>query len=140
MIPFTRRELAGAYRSAVAAATVVTRQNMHRLLLFYAAECGLKAVYLRRQNMDVLEGAIADAVKHDLNKILSQLRASQDLFLPAEFRLSPVQIGGASVTRHFSCGALNQAWRYGGTLTQPSDGVVEQRLSQIISWISKEIA
>jgi hypothetical protein len=141
MIPFTRRELANAWRVAIAAAEGIRRSNAHRLLLFYAAECGLKAVYLRRVNKDVLEAQIAEDLKHDVNRMLTLVRAGRDLFLPDSYRLAAVRgSDGNSVPRNFGCSSLNQAWRYGGVLVQPTDSDVESKLQEINLWIAKEIA
>ena len=58
-LPFSDRELTRAWRelSAVATPTNSVRQNPHRLLLFYAVECGLKAIWLKRQGRTLFDGA-----------------------------------------------------------------------------------
>ena len=59
-IPFTDRELTRAWRdlsSVVNSQPIGIRQNPHRLLLFYAVECGLKAIWLKRQGRTLFDGA-----------------------------------------------------------------------------------
>ena len=70
MIPFTRRELLRAWNMATKASSSLYRNNAHRLLLFYAVECGLKATYLKRNNLDPLDSQTAAPIMHDLNRIL----------------------------------------------------------------------
>ncbi|HXP86947.1 MAG TPA: hypothetical protein VN841_19615 [Bryobacteraceae bacterium] len=76
------------------------------LLLFYAAECGLKYVHLRRNNFRTTE-QLRDA-NHDLNLLIKDLN------------LSASAIGGAPALRlsrgeDESCppASAHQAWRYG---------------------------
>ena len=139
MIIFTRRELVNAWRGAQSASQIATRTNAHRLLLFYAAECGLKAVYLKRSNVDLLEGEIGGQLKHDLNKVMALLRIGKDLFLPTTLALNSVQKAGVAIDRRCSPDNLNQVWRYGGVLRAPDDVSVEEKLDEINAWIAKEI-
>jgi hypothetical protein len=76
------------------------------LLLFYAAECGLKYVHLRRNNYRTTE-QLGDA-DHDLSLLIKNLH------------LSATAIGGAPPLRlsrgeNESCppSSAHQAWRYG---------------------------
>jgi hypothetical protein len=140
MIPFTRRELHNAWRSAKAASIVQPRTNPHRLLLFYAAECGLKAVYLKQQQADIIDGDIADKLKHDLNKIMDLLRMGKDYLLPISLSLPAIkQKDGTERQRPCDAGTLNQVWRYGGSLKNPSDAAIEQQLEKINLWIAEEL-
>jgi hypothetical protein len=56
-VPFTRREMHRgwsnsfqAYEKAEASPPI---QNSHRLLLFYAIECGLKAILMKRRGAEL---------------------------------------------------------------------------------------
>ena len=51
MLPFTRREIEKAWRQNLKVSEVENRENPQRLLLFYAVECGLKAVIMKRENL-----------------------------------------------------------------------------------------
>ena len=50
-ILFTDREMENAWRENRLASCHQPRSNGHRLLLFYAVECGLKAILMRRQKI-----------------------------------------------------------------------------------------
>lgn len=63
MIQFTRREIEKAWRENLLASSSKTpRTNPHRLLLFYAVECGLKAILMRRRQRDCTDASIAEFV------------------------------------------------------------------------------
>jgi hypothetical protein len=137
MIPFTRRELQNAWRGALAASRVPQRTNPHRLLLFYAVECGLKSVYLKQQNANTIDGDIADKLKHDLNRIMALLCVGKEYLLPVG--LSLPAINHTKKPRPCDAGSLNQVWRYGGSLINGADIQIEQQLEKINQWIAKEI-
>lgn len=140
MIVFSQRELTRAWKRAREAANKLPRSNAHRLLLFYAAECGLKATYLKRQNQDLLDSFIGEALKHNLNRVLDRLNVGAQLKLPDDLQLQSLRgKDGAMMARHCSCGDLNQVWRYGGELVQPQDSEIEIQLEKINEWIAKEI-
>lgn len=141
-IPFTDRELRTAWRELSAAATPTaenSRQNPHRLLLFYAVECGLKAVWLKDQNRTLFEGADINRVGHDLQQILKDLRVSSDLALPISFQLPPATKGTTSLPRNGKFGDVHQAWRYGGKCRAPTDQDCEQQLLKVLNWIRGEL-
>jgi hypothetical protein len=41
--------------------------------------------------------------------------------------------------RKFSCGEINQMWRYGGCCENIKDGELERKLLDILSWIAQEL-
>lgn len=138
MISFSRRELLAAWNMATQASTALVRSNAHRLLLFYAVECGLKAVYLKRNNKDPLDSQTAAPIMHDLNRILDLLHVDAMLRItPLQFTLPPLK--KPTLRRVCTVGELNQVWRYGGKLTNPTDTEVEQKLEAIQKWIAKEL-
>lgn len=143
VIPFTDRELTRAWRELSVVATPPssgTRQNPHRLLLFYAVECGLKAVWLKRQGRTLFEGADVSSTGHDLQQVLKDLRVGSGLSLPVTFQLPAVTHGRVQLTRNskkFS--DLHQAWRYGGKCEIPSDHDCEQQLQKVLNWIQGEL-
>jgi hypothetical protein len=141
-IPFTDRELKRAWRdlSAVAAPMAgYTRKNPHRLLLFYAVECGLKAVLLRRQNRRLFDRADIDKTGHDLRQVLKELRAGSHLSLPENLQLVPIIRDENHVLRNGDITILHQAWRYGGECTTPTDQDCEVQLQKILDWIQGEL-
>lgn len=138
MISFSRRELSRAWDAATQASSALSRSNSHRLLLFYAVECGLKAVYLKRSNQDPLDSKTAAPIMHDLNRILDLLKVDAALRItPEKLALTPLQ--RPTLQRACKVSELNQVWRYGGKLTTPTDAEIEQKLEAIQKWIAKEL-
>lgn len=142
-IPFTDRELTRAWRelSMVAAPPppATSRQNSHRLLLFYAVECGLKAVWLKRQSKTLFEGADIHRLGHDLQQVLKDLKVGSNLSLPESFRLTSASQGSATLTRNGKFGDIHQVWRYGGKCLIPTDQDCEQQLLKVLNWIQGEL-
>lgn len=146
MISFSRRELVRAWRTAYNASTVKPRTNAHRLLLFYAQECGLKAVVLKRQNKELLDHPIVDesstkSVDHDLNKLLDVLKAGNDMKLPTNLNLSALRTAAkVDLKRPCGTGQINQAWRYGGVFSAPHDDqALECALEKLNKWLEGEL-
>lgn len=141
-IPFTDRELTRAWRelSAVAVPKAGSmRMNPHRLLLFYAVECGLKAVWLKRQNRSVFDSEDINKTGHNLRQVLKELKFGAAVPLPQDFRLSPVIQHGVNQPRNGDISILHQAWRYGGMCATPKDSECERWLEQVMEWIQGEL-
>lgn len=141
-IPFTDRELKRAWRelSAVALpAAGAKRNNPHRLLLFYAVECGLKAVWLKRQSRDLFDREDIDKTSHNLRQMLKDLKVGAELSLPENLQLQPVMQGGVQQPRNGDISILHQAWRYGGKCAAPTDNYCEHQLEQVLNWIQGEL-
>lgn len=139
---FTDRELTKAWRelSAVAAQAVVgNRQNPHRLLLFYAVECGLKAAWLKRQGRTLFEGDDIKRTGHNLRQILKDLNVGANLSLSESLRLPEVTRGQTKLPRNGKFSDLHQVWRYGGQCLHPTDMACEQQLEQVLDWIKGEL-
>lgn len=136
MIVFTFREMKNAWRnSSQAFELTAEKNNVHRLLLFYAVENGLKAVLLKREAKQNSEDMFAD-VLHDLNKLMDRLRVGANLRLLPDIRLTNLK---QDKQRNVGCGELNQVWRYGAKAQQPSDTELEAKLSAINEWIRGEL-
>lgn len=141
-IPFTDRELKRAWRELSSVASVPvgsSRRNPHRLLLFYAVECGLKAVWLKRQNKSVFDQADIGKTGHDLRRVLKDLNIGDLHSLPGDLRLTPIAVRGTPTPRNGDISILHQAWRYGGNCTEPTDADCEARLEKILNWIQGEL-
>ncbi|MDB9421013.1 hypothetical protein PN467_10880 [Microcystis aeruginosa CS-563/04] len=137
VIPFTDRELQKAWRENQEAIKVEKKTNAHRLLLFYSVECGLKAVLLKRQSKDCTDSCRELVeVQHDINKLLDKLAAGEKLKLPPQLGMKPLK---NNQERKFSCGEINQMWRYGGCCENIKDGELERKLLDILSWIAQEL-
>lgn len=141
-LPITDRELIRAWRELRRSSQVESRCNSHRLLMVYAVECGLKAVWLRRQRRSLFEGQDIARFGHDLNEILRDLKPGRQFEpLPTAVHLQPIEVGRPPRLSVRSGGleALHQAWRYGAHLTEPSDEAMELHLERVAKWIAKEL-
>lgn len=145
MIPFTDRELQRAWRDNKSAYQVTNCTNAHRLLLFYAVECGLKAVIMkqRKVNRTNLCPAIGEA-QHNINRLLDFLNTVQSLKLPEQLQMTPIRDNrnrNNPEERKVQIGQINQMWRYGGcsAVKEMNDNDLEQKLWKISQWIEQEL-
>lgn len=142
-IPFTDRELKRAWRELHRNSMPRQdgeRENAHRLLMFYAVECGLKAVWLKRKGQTLFSETDIKQTGHDLIKILTHLRAGHHLSLPENIQLNPVKTADESQwQRNGNIESLHQVWRYGSRCQSPTDEACEQQLEQVLDWISGEL-
>ncbi|VVE79097.1 hypothetical protein [Pandoraea sputorum] len=141
-IPFTDRELRNAWRELTLLACPTedgARKNPHRLLLFYAVECGLKAVWLKRQNRRLFDREDIERTGHNLRWVLKELKVGSELSLPENLNLTPVTRNGAEEPRKGDASILHQAWRYGGNFTAPTDSDCERQLELVLKWIQGEL-
>jgi hypothetical protein len=139
-IPFSDRELTRAWRELVdVSGPAEDRKNAHRLLLFYAVECGLKAVWLRRQGRTLFDHCDIERTGHDLRQIMKDLGVGSQFSLPENLQLELAKRNGHPFPRNGAISILHQAWRYGGKCVSPSDIECETRLQAILGWITKEL-
>ncbi len=142
-ILFTDRELKRAWRQLTQTSQMFKggqRENAHRLLLFYAVECGLKAVWLKHKNKTLFTQDDIQKTGHDLAKTLTLLRAGHQLELPIHIKLADVRADdGTMLPRHGGLESLHEVWRYGGECQAPQDTVCEQQLEQVLEWINGEL-
>lgn len=141
-IPFTDRELIRAWRdlsSIVNSSNGIGRTNPQRLLLFYAVECGLKAVWLKRKSRTLFDKAEIDDIGHDLRGLMTKLNIGNALSLPSRLSLKPVRKIPNPIQRNGSIEILHQVWRYGGTCLSPTDDDCETKLMSVLQWIEGEL-
>lgn len=139
-IPFTDRELTRAWRNAFNVSNVDPRGNPHRLLLFYAVECGLKAAYLKKHSKTVVDSAIADEFSHDINKLCIQLSVNSALMLPSSLLMKSCIVDNKETQRQLGPAEINQTWRYGGEfIGRINDADLENKLEQLNEFIKKEL-
>lgn len=143
-IPFTDREIERAWREnkfVYMASAKEQRKNAHRLLLFYAVECGLKAILMRRQDITRTDlCANIYEFQHDINKLLDYLGVKGDVRLPPQLSMKKLRKNSGYDERKFSAGELNQMWRYGGCCsTGATDEELEKKLLEIAVWIEGEL-
>ncbi|HEJ7275924.1 TPA: hypothetical protein ACKP33_002851 [Serratia marcescens] len=140
-IPFTNRELVRAWRSSLHVSKSDARTNPHRLLLFYAIECGLKAAYLKQINKTVIDSDIAQEFSHDINKLCEKLSINSSFMLPQSLRMKDCKVDNKDVVRTCSPSEINQIWRYGGALDgAENDTALESKLEKLNEIIEKELS
>ncbi|MCW2276787.1 hypothetical protein [Heliophilum fasciatum] len=147
MIPFSRREMKNAWWRHYQAARQINdanTSNTRRLLLFYAVECGLKALIMVRNGEDYTGGRLSSRqfrkIQHDINELLDTLRAGKDLNLPVTAMNDLRSDDGNYISRQVYAGDYNQMWRYGGSSQAYSDQELEDRLERIATWVGRELA
>lgn len=133
--PSTLRRRAKELRDA-AARELVHDDDSAALLMFYAAECGLKSVYMRRNNLKDTEevrgrAKSARSYAHHLDVLLMELHIPA-IVIPKMPKIV-LKRTGASLTPHL----LHEAWRYG----EKVDDVKGARewLEKIEDWARREV-
>jgi hypothetical protein len=155
-VPFTDREMQRAWEDNLKASQVVPRSNTHRLLLFYAIECGLKAVLMKRNAANCTNHCTEiGKAQHNLNRLLDALKAGKALKLPSQLKMSNInadkkrKLNSVDQERILDPGQINQAWRYGGKIIAMMDANnqsidltdkdLEMYLDKISDWIKREL-
>jgi hypothetical protein len=156
-IPFTAKEMEKAWLRNISAyqKTPLPRTNSHRLLLFYAVECGLKTMFMKKKKCPRTDlDSFRDIIEcgHSINDLLDCVKAQGNLKLP-DIRMEDIpdkrnNKKNKQEKRKLDSGQINQMWRYGGnvisTITpkkeeQASDEDIENKLLVIAKWIAGEI-
>jgi hypothetical protein len=141
-IPFTDREMERAWRENLSAFHQASpKSNALRLLLFYAVECGLKAVIMKRSGRKRTDGCQEiSSAQHDINKLLDAVSVNGQLRLPRTKMCDMVGFGSSNEKRDVNAGQINQMWRYGGCSTGAANDVdLENKLLEITHWITREL-
>ena len=141
MIPFTDRELRRAWRENLDASQNINRaKNPKNLLLFYATECGLKAVVLKNDGNSLTdESSIINKAGHNLKDLMRYLHIDGQFKLPWHLELNSVRRKGRKQERGAAIKDLNQVWRYGGKLAFEINKQIEEKLTEINDWIKDRL-
>lgn len=124
--------LVGAFRTHK---KVVGTSCTHHMVLFYAVECGLKALACSPQYAirpktisDVVLDKGGAATTHRLNELVSHLK------LPANVGKCPdIKLSKGSSTVSIDHGDIHQAWRYGVKVDSATE-------TDAIKWLKKMVA
>lgn len=139
MIVFTDRELRRAWREAYSAfESANNKTNAHRLLLFYALETGLKAVFLKKNSKLYSNGEFSSTL-HNLNRLMDQMSIGTEYHLLENISLEVDEQGQPTGQRNAHCKDLNQIWRYGAQAKRPTDEELEAKLLAIQTLIEGEL-
>ncbi len=104
------------------------------LLLFYAVECGLKYVYLRRNRMastqQLAESGLLSGNGHDLMKWCKDLKMPASLAgVTVHFRLL------SNTSKQYNIGKAHEAWRYGVPIEKSTQDTIVEWLTAVSDWI-----
>ena len=106
------------------------------LLLFYAAECGMKLAWLKRNKLrttnDIADSTLLSPDGHNLNRWKKGLRISASIGNAPAFSLAG---GGADL----EVAKAHQAWRYGIRMNADKEKELVEWLEKIYNWIKEEI-
>jgi len=104
------------------------------LLLFYAIECGLKSIYLRRHRLQTIDQIYDVQLRksHDLALWVKELRlpASQTGIAPS-FKLARDSQGSLGIE------FVHQAWRYGVIVDVVDEQLILLWLGRVKRWIEE---
>lgn len=142
MITFTDRELRRAWRENLDVSRLESPiENPKLLLLFYAAECGLKALVLKNDNHSLSEESpIISEAGHDLRGLMRYLRIDGQFRLPRHLSLPPIRRTGKNKKeRGASLKDLNQVWRYGGKLNPKIKNEIQEELKRLNDWLKERL-
>jgi hypothetical protein len=118
-------------------ANTEAKNKAHRLLLFYAVECGLKYLILSREGANTTAyfeqhirlSFLKGKNGHDIKYMLNYLNYP-DIVLP-DLHCSNNQIAKAQ--------DYNQVWRYGIMVDLSKEKEIEEKLTGVAKWIDMNI-
>ncbi|NER96801.1 MAG: hypothetical protein F6J86_23630 [Symploca sp. SIO1B1] len=107
------------------------------LLLFYAAECGIKSIWLRRNRLrttdDISDQTLLSKDGHNLDRWRKELRISASQVSEApHFRL-------ARDSSSLDVEKAHQAWRYGIRMNSQDEKDLVKWLENLCHWIKENI-
>lgn len=105
------------------------------LLLFYAVECGLKSVYLRRNRLQRTDQIPPELQEkgHDLARWVKELR------LPAAIVQAGVEFRLTRDGSRYRIEMAHQAWRYGVAMEEDDEAMLLEYLRNIQNWIQEAL-
>jgi hypothetical protein len=107
------------------------------LLLFYAAECGLKVAWMRRNNVRTTRSfdQLLANQGHNLAFWAKELRLPRFLVQNSvSFRLKRDPAAGA-----FGVELSHQAWRYGAAIVDADETSLIEWLTKLTEWAKEEL-
>ncbi len=127
-------ELKSAFWQHVGVANENTTTS-HNLLNFYAVECGLKAIYLKRNNLRTTDQISDDKIRgsHNLAVLIKELRLPASVTgTNSDFRLQKDKSS-------WSIDQLHQVWRYGIAVEPEDETKIVRWLNKLNGWVKENI-
>lgn len=136
MIPAGQSDLRQAFHAHRKEAKKISGTCSY-LLLFYAAECGLKSIYLRRNNLSktdkIQNQALLSKDGHNLDRWIKELKISANqVGATPHFHLAN---GGSSLDIQ----KAHQVWRYGVKIKVEDEKKLVEWLENICNYIKENI-
>jgi len=109
----------------------------HYLLLFYAAECGLKSAWMRRNRLlttdQIRNPYLLQQSGHDLRLWATELR------LPAALIRTTIQFRLQKDGRACPVSQAHEAWRYGVRMDPQQEQSLVRWIAKLCDWIKREV-
>ncbi|MCG5058149.1 MAG: hypothetical protein KA714_09155 [Limnoraphis sp. WC205] len=138
MIPAGVRELEQAFHAHIKESQNIPSSCSSYLLLFYAAECGVKSIWLRRRRLmktdDIPE---PDCQGHNLHGWCKEFRipASQLSSVYSQTPYFHLERDGHT----FNIEKAHQVWRYGIKIKSQDEKNLVEWLNKLCDWIKENI-
>lgn len=138
MIHVTRKEMENAFDSHRKRYQKNNPTITDKMVLFYAVESGLKALFMRNHNLERTNtkdqnGDSVEKFSHDLNKLLRKIRSFSVYKVPEMSAKDSIR---SSKTFQISAKSLHEAWRYGKMYIEACS---EQRCLEELDKILQEL-
>jgi hypothetical protein len=134
-IPAHVRGLRQAFHSHLQTSKQITGTSSY-LLLFYAAECGMKSIWLKRNNLrttnDISDQTILSRYGHNLDWWKKELKMSASIGKAPHFS----QDNDGS---DLDIEKAHQVWRYGIRMDSEKEKRVVEWLEKVCHWVKEEI-
>ncbi|MEG5014813.1 MULTISPECIES: hypothetical protein [unclassified Microcoleus] len=107
------------------------------LLLFYAAECGMKSIWLKRNKLrttnDISDSTLLSPDGHNLDRWKKELKISARIV--GETPHFSLANGGSDL----GIEKAHQVWRYGIRMNSEKEKRVVEWLKNVCNWVKEEI-
>jgi hypothetical protein len=117
----------------------IDKSPSHNLLLFYAVECGLKSLYIRKCKCNNTRG-IEESITsngHNLAYWLKALTLSAQVTEVRDPKFRLLRDGRTGSERPIS--VAHQAWRYGALIDNDDENRLLIWIKSVSEWIEREI-
>ncbi len=112
------------------------------LVLFYAAECGLKAAYMRRNNVKTTS-TMTDVLSSDGHNLMfwaKELRIGKPVTQTAQNKEVVTNFKLKRDSTSHTIRMAHEAWRYGAQMVAGDESNLVAWLTAVVGWINQELA
>lgn len=143
MIHVSRREMNKAFREHNGLWKSAKQSGeisfTHKMVLFYAVECGLKALYMKRNRMadskaTDSQGENITKYKHDLKTLMDRMNM-KSVKIPKTY----LEVKSYDDKHQWEPKSLHEAWRYGRTFVLEKEEECVESLCSILEELNREL-